>query len=106
MRPPFMGFVRYDKDDLERLLADKKARLAQEVASEMAYFLADDDQSRITSQVLTGNAQQCLTDTVNLTQPQLLVLGTHGRQGISRLLIGSVATTFLSTLPCDVLVAR
>ncbi|ART81316.1 universal stress protein UspA [Oceanisphaera profunda] len=104
--PPFMGFVRYDQDDLDTLLAEKKARLEQEVASEMAYFLADDDQSRIESQVLTGNAQQRLTEAVDLHRPQLLVLGTHGRQGISRLLIGSVATAFLSNLPCDVLVAR
>ena len=104
--PPFMGFVRYDQDDLDTLLAEKKARLAQEIASEMSYFLADDDQSRIQSEVLTGNAQQCLTDAVDLHRPQLMVLGTHGRQGISRLLIGSVATNFLSTLPCDVLVAR
>lgn len=104
--PPFMGFVRYEQDDLDSLLAEKKARLAQEIASEMAYFLADDDQSRIQSQVLTGNAQLCLTDAVELHRPQLLVLGTHGRQGISRLLIGSVATHFLSSLPCDILVAR
>lgn len=104
--PPFMGFVRYDQDDLDTLLADKEARLAQEIAGEMSYFLADDDQSRISSQVLTGNAQQRLTEAVDLHRPQLLVLGTHGRQGISRLLIGSVATHFLSALPCDVLVAR
>lgn len=104
--PPFMGFVRYDQDDLDNLLTEKKARLEQEVAIEMAHFLAADDQERIQSQVLTGNAQQCLTDAVELHRPQLLVLGTHGRQGISRLLIGSVATNFLSTLPCDVLVAR
>ena len=104
--PPFMGFVRYEQEDLDNLLAQKKAQLAEEIASEMAYFLAADEQSRIQSELLTGNVQQCLSAAVELHRPQLLVLGTHGRQGIGRLLIGSVASNFLSSLPCDVLVAR
>ena len=104
--PPFIGFVQYDKQDLDNMLAQKKARLSQEVESEMAHFLAVEDQSRIQTEILTGNVQTCLTEAVEQYRPQLLVLGTHGRQGISRLLIGSVATSFLSTLPCDVLVAR
>ncbi|MGO4998908.1 universal stress protein [Oceanisphaera sp. W20_SRM_FM3] len=104
--PPFMSFVRYEQEDLDQLLAEKKTRLTQEITREMTYFLADDDQSRIQSQVLTGNAQHQLTEACELQRPQLLVLGTHGRQGLSRLLVGSVANAFLSTLPCDVLVAR
>lgn len=104
--PPFMGFVRYDQDDLDALLVEKESRVQQEVITEIAHFLAEDDQSRIETRILTGNAATCLTDAVKQYQPQLLVLGTHGRQGISRLLIGSIATHFLSTLPCDVLVAR
>ena len=104
--PPFVGFVRYDKQDLDNMLAQKKARLRREVETEMAHFLAVEDKSRIKTDILTGNVQTCLTDAVDQYHPQLLVLGTHGRQGISRLLIGSVATSFLSTLPCDVLVAR
>lgn len=34
----------------------------------------------------------------------LLVLGTHGRRGVSRFLIGSVAESVLRSAPCDVLV--
>ncbi|MGB5854294.1 MAG: universal stress protein [Oceanisphaera sp.] len=104
--PPFMGFVRYDQQDLDEMLEQKRERLRQEVATEMAHFLAEDDHSRIHTDILTGDVQVRLTEAVELHRPQLLVLGTHGRQGISRLLIGSVATSFLSTLPCDVLVAR
>ncbi|WP_417614514.1 universal stress protein [Oceanisphaera sp.] len=104
--PPFIGFVRYDPQDLDNMLGEKKARLRQEVETEMAHFLAAGDKSRIQTDILTGNVQACLFDAVEQQRPQLLVLGTHGRQGISRLLIGSVATSFLSTLPCDVLVAR
>ncbi len=37
---------------------------------------------------------------------QLIVIGTHGRTGISRFLLGSVATAVLRHSPCDVLVCR
>ena len=36
----------------------------------------------------------------------LIVVGTHGRRGISRLLIGSTAEALVREAPCDVLVAR
>lgn len=104
--PAFGGFLRYDQEDLVSMQEQQKTRLRQEIESEMMHFLADDDKTRIETSVLTGSPQRCLTDAIAEQQPQLLVLGTHGRQGISRLLIGSIATSFLSTLPCDVLVAR
>jgi len=36
----------------------------------------------------------------------LIVVGTHGHTGISRFLLGSVATAILRHAPCDVLVSR
>ncbi len=38
--------------------------------------------------------------------PDLVVLGTHGRSGIARLFVGSVAGTLLEVLPHDMLIAR
>ncbi|WP_242343778.1 universal stress protein [Anaeromyxobacter terrae] len=38
--------------------------------------------------------------------PDLLVLGTHGRKGIRRFILGSVAERVLREAPCPVLVAR
>jgi nucleotide-binding universal stress UspA family protein len=37
---------------------------------------------------------------------ELIVVGTHGHTGISRFLLGSVATAILRHAPCDVLVTR
>jgi nucleotide-binding universal stress UspA family protein len=37
---------------------------------------------------------------------QMIVLGTHGRSGISRMLMGSVAETVVRRAPCPVLVYR
>ena len=36
----------------------------------------------------------------------LIALGTHGRTGLSRLLLGSVARNVLNHAPCSVLIAR
>ncbi|MDH3664796.1 MAG: universal stress protein [Alphaproteobacteria bacterium] len=38
--------------------------------------------------------------------PDLVVLGTHGRTGVSKLFLGSVAEALLDVLTQDVLVAR
>jgi nucleotide-binding universal stress UspA family protein len=35
-----------------------------------------------------------------------MVIGTHGRTGVSRAVWGSVAEALLELAPCDVLVAR
>jgi nucleotide-binding universal stress UspA family protein len=34
------------------------------------------------------------------------VMGTHGRRGVSRLLMGSVAESVVRTAPCPVLTVR
>lgn len=39
-------------------------------------------------------------------QPDLLVLGTHGRVGVAHMLLGSVAEHFLTMPPCDVLAVK
>src|SRR5262249_32720257 len=40
------------------------------------------------------------------TRPDLIVLGTHGRTGLGRLLMGSVAEQVLRRAPCPVLTVR
>jgi nucleotide-binding universal stress UspA family protein len=40
------------------------------------------------------------------TKADLLVLGTHGRTGVARLVLGSVAARVVATAPCPVLTVR
>ena len=56
--------------------------------------------------VKQGEPVAVLRDEVSNLRPDLLVLGTHGRVGLSHMLIGSVAEAILNQPPCDVLVVK
>jgi nucleotide-binding universal stress UspA family protein len=53
-----------------------------------------------------GDAATQIIATARSTGADLIVLGTHGRTGIARLVLGSVARNVLHHAPCSVLVAR
>lgn len=53
-----------------------------------------------------GVAAPVLLELATRSRADLVVLGTHGRAGLSGLLLGSVAENLLEVLPQDVLVAR
>jgi universal stress protein A len=54
---------------------------------------------------LTGTPSDRLVDFINQQSPLMVVLGTHGRKGLSRI-VGSVATSVLRQATCPVLVLR
>jgi nucleotide-binding universal stress UspA family protein len=51
-----------------------------------------------------GNAGREIVDHAGSWQADLILLGTHGREGVRRLFLGSVAETVLRNAPCSVLV--
>jgi nucleotide-binding universal stress UspA family protein len=53
-----------------------------------------------------GDARTQITQTAAKIGADLIVMGTHGRRGIKRLLIGSVAESVVRTAPCPVLLVR
>jgi nucleotide-binding universal stress UspA family protein len=57
--------------------------------------------------VITSNAPaDAIVDYAKNVAIDLIVLGTHGRGGVSRLLLGSVAERVVRTAPCPVLTVR
>lgn len=56
--------------------------------------------------VLSGDPQHLILEKAKEIGAELIVLGTHGRRGLSRALLGSVAETVVRTAPCSVLVVR
>ncbi len=55
---------------------------------------------------LPGSAADVITSVARRKKVDLIVMGTHGRTGLSRLMMGSVAQGVLSDAPCTVLTVR
>ncbi len=53
--------------------------------------------------VLTGYAAEEILESVKKEKADLLVMGTHGRKGIDRILFGSVAEKVVKSASCPVL---
>jgi nucleotide-binding universal stress UspA family protein len=56
--------------------------------------------------VVHGVPFQAIIDTAKALQVNLIIMGTHGRTGLSHVLLGSVAEKVVRLAPCPVLVAR
>jgi len=59
-----------------------------------------------TGEVLIGGPFQTIVELAGTAGVDLIVMGTHGRTGITHLLIGSVAERVVRHAPCPVLVVR
>jgi nucleotide-binding universal stress UspA family protein len=54
----------------------------------------------------TGDARDMIDEAAKELGADLIVMGTHGRRGVSRALLGSVAEMIVRTAPCPVLTIR
>jgi nucleotide-binding universal stress UspA family protein len=54
----------------------------------------------------TGTPASAIVETAVETDADLIVIGTHGRTGLDRLLIGSVAERVVRLAPCPVLTVK
>jgi nucleotide-binding universal stress UspA family protein len=54
----------------------------------------------------TGDARNVIDATAKEVGADLIIMGTHGRRGVSRMLLGSVAESVVRTSPCPVLLVR
>ena len=86
--------------DLHRFIAEE---LARTVAAEAG---ATGPQQTPVMIARRGTVSAVIRDECKRLSPDLLVLGTHGRVGIARAMLGSVAEEFLNRPPCDVLAVK
>ncbi|HEY1252691.1 MAG TPA: universal stress protein [Thermoanaerobaculia bacterium] len=56
--------------------------------------------------LLRGAPSEALARAARGRRADLMVLGTHGRTGVARFLVGSVASRVVATAPCPVLTVR
>lgn len=82
---------------IEKMINDQMAGLAQRHGA---------DASRYTVHVDTGSPNDVLERKIKNLQPDLFVIGTHGRTGLIRAMLGSVAMPFIDNPPCDIVAIK
>jgi nucleotide-binding universal stress UspA family protein len=61
---------------------------------------------KASGEVLAGNAKEVILDEARKWGADLIVVGSHGRRGFKRFLLGSVSETIAMNAPCSVVVVR
>jgi nucleotide-binding universal stress UspA family protein len=62
--------------------------------------------ARATALLMEGSEAGTITRVARSRRTSMIVIGTHGRSGLERVLLGSVATRVVSQAPCPVLTVR
>mgnify|MGYP000061890804 CR=1 FL=1 len=100
-------------DTLAYGVADVRSGVAQDTLEDAAESTlesvtatADAAGVEVTTTVLHGSPAAAIADYADEHDIDLVVVGTHGRRGVSRVLLGSVAERVARIAPCSVLVVR
>jgi nucleotide-binding universal stress UspA family protein len=90
-----------DQASIDRSIASERLR----AVDELAMFLAANDLkvTRWSLRVEEGEPMEIISRTVSEMRPDLLVMGTHGRTGLAKALIGSITEQALRSLSVDIL---
>lgn len=103
---PFTGFLGPDTiRDLVRNEQDRFAVMLEVDVRELRAKLGD-SAPRFEVVMDVGDVRQVLRSEIDRLKPDIVVLGTHGRSGISYAIIGSVAEDMLCDAPVDVLAVK
>jgi nucleotide-binding universal stress UspA family protein len=87
---------------------EARERLTREAQERIESSLTAEDRMRsdVTIQIRIGSVAEHILDFAREHSVELIVMGTHGRRGLSHLLLGSVAEQVLRSAPCPVLTTR
>ncbi len=87
-------------------LVQEKRFYREEMTEELNRLRAPDAQIRVQHRLEEGDAATEILRVAQETGCDLIVLGTHGRTGLGRLLMGSVAEQVVRSASCPVLTVR
>ena len=72
----------------------------------LSEIVPDDPSIPVEHRLLAGDAADAIVRTAESENCDMIVMGTHGRRGITRLLMGSVASYVVSHAPCSVMLVK
>jgi nucleotide-binding universal stress UspA family protein len=90
-------------DKLEKIVAEISAQAEQD----MDVFVRENfSNNKVKGKVLSGFAPDQILKFASDEDIDLIVMGTHGRRGINKVLFGSVADRVVKTAPIPVMTIR
>lgn len=92
-----------------RMYEDMEASVRRWAEKRLDTLVADAIGSRVTARslLLAGPAvHEAIARAAAKERSDVVVIGTHGRTGLERVLVGSVAARIIGTAPCPVLTVR
>ncbi len=96
-----MSFAGVQRERIDKHVANERLRAAAELASFLELVELDDQ--RWWRRIEEGRPLEVISRVVKEMKPDLLIVGTHGRSGIAKMLLGSVTEEALRTLGVDIL---
>src|SRR5262245_57515124 len=85
---------------------ESAAQFEEEVLNDLKQLHPIQTQIPMEYKVVKGDAATMIVQTANETDCDLIALGTHGRVGLKRMVMGSVAEHVMRTATCPVLVVK
>jgi len=103
---PFTAFL--DPDTIRELVRNEQEKFAAMLALDVKELTARFSTAapRFDTILKEGDVRPLIREEVGRLKPDLVVIGTHGRSGISYAILGSVAEDILSEAPVDVLAVK
>jgi nucleotide-binding universal stress UspA family protein len=91
-------------EQVERIMDDQR-KYHEELVARTEQQLHDKG-FHTSARVLIGDPREAIIEMAKREGADLIVVGSHGRSGLTKLLMGSVASHVVTHAPCDVLVVR
>ena len=101
---PYSGY--FDPDALGRVLNEDGRLALEEVRRTMNDQKVSGSVEICETLGKSDSIPECLQRCAKMQEADLVVMGTHGRHGVSRAVLGSVAEGFLRISSCPVLVVH
>ena len=86
--------------------SEMRDEILDHIHARLAERVARSGRTDVTSIILTGATAPTIVESAREQHADLIVMGTHGRHGVTHLLLGSVAERVVRTAPCPVLTVR
>ena len=85
---------------LETERAEEEKKLAALIEEEQMHGIVAD------YVIYEGFAEECILDYAKRKEADIIIMGSHGRRGLQRMILGSVAEHVIRRAPCPVLVIK